>query len=173
MKKMTKVVVAAAVFAGGVFGTLFTADITSAATNTKIVSVQEDHKQIISQTVKLAKKGKTINSGKFGIHSSGKEIRKAWGEPDEGSDDQYLYYSKRKIEFVLNDDKVVFINSYDQRFANISIAEVRENVPGKPIEKSGEDAYYLEYQLGKHVLEFAFYYDAKGKPDTIKEVYVR
>ncbi len=173
MKIVAKVVIATAVLAGVLFGMYATFNIGEAAQKTKVADEQQNHQQIIKKTVKLAKQGKTINSEKFGIYSKGSEIRNQWGKPDQNSDENYLIYNKRQIEFELKQNKVVWITSYDKNFNNITVPEVKK-VAGEPQKvKEGEDAYYLEYKKGIYVLEFAFYYDNQGeKPDTLKEVYV-
>lgn len=177
MKKMAKVMVAAAVLAGGVFGTFTAADVTHAAPNTNIVIAQQNHKQVIEQTVELAKKGKAINSGKFGLQSSGQQIQKEWGKPDGESDQNYLSYKKRQIDFELKNDKVKQIITYDKKYDDITFEEVDEAV-GTSADRTdlryGEDGVYLTYKLGNRVLEFVFYYDDAGKEaSTVKEVYVR
>lgn len=173
MKIVAKVVIATAVLAGGLFGMYATSNIGEAALKTNIADVQESHQQTIKNTVKLAKQGKTINSEKFGIYSKGSEIRNQWGQPDQSSDENYFIYNKRQIEFELKQNKVVWITSYDKKFNDITVEEVKK-IAGEPQKvKEGEDAYYLEYKKGIYVLEFAFYYDDQGeKPDTLKEVYV-
>lgn len=178
MKKMAKVMVAAAVLAGGVFGSFTVADVTHAAPNTKIVTTQQNHKQVIEQTVELAKKGKAINSGKFGLQSSGKQIQKEWGKPDgELTDQNYLSYKKRRIDFELKNDKVKQMITYDNKYDDITFEEVDKTV-GDSADRTdlryGEDGVYLTYTFGSRVLEFVFYYDDAGRePSTVKEVYVR
>ncbi|MGA8942596.1 MAG: DUF4309 domain-containing protein [Thermoactinomyces sp.] len=172
MKIMAKVVIATAVLAGGLLGMYVTPNMGEAAKTTNAAD-EQNHQQTIKDTVKLAKQGKTINSEKFGVFSKGSEIRNQWGQPDQGSDENYFYYSNRQIGFVLKQNRVVWITSYDKKFNNITVPEVKK-AAGEPQKvKAGEDAYYLEYKKGIYVLEFAFYYDDQGeKPETLKEVYV-
>src|SRR5690606_33010907 len=70
---------------------------THAAPNTKKVTPmhKQNHQQTIKNIKKLAIQGKTVNSENFSLQSKTSHIVKKWGEPDEGSDASYLYYSKR------------------------------------------------------------------------------
>lgn len=172
MKKATKVVLASAFVIGATLSGFTPVNVSHATPSQKIVTIQQNHKKTIEDTLKLATQGKTINSEKFGIQSKGKDIKKKWGKPDPGSDAENLSYSKKKILFQLEKDKVLWITSYDKKFEKIKVADVKK-VAGKPQKESkGADAYYLKYKKGKHILEFAFYYNDHNKPDTIKEVNV-
>ena len=96
-----------------------------------------------------------------------------WGKPDEGSDANYLSYSKRHIEFIANKGKVTEIYSFDKSYFDITYKEVKQ-ILGKPMkEMRGEDGVYVTYKAGKHTLQIAFYYNNEGTaPSTMKDVTV-
>jgi Skp family chaperone for outer membrane proteins len=153
---------------------LTTINTSLAAPNTKVV-VAEHHQsqQTIKNIKKLAYQGRTVNSENFGLQSKTKDIVKKWGEPDEGSDENYLYYAKRGMDLVAKEGKVVKIYSVDKSYHGITYKEVKQTL-GKPVkEVKGEDGYYLTYKAGKNTLEFAFYYNNEGtKPSTLAGVNV-
>ncbi|MBH8605168.1 DUF4309 domain-containing protein [Thermoactinomyces sp. CICC 10522] len=157
-----------------VTGTIFMTSIAGAhaATGAQMKALSESPKQVVAKTVKLASHGKTINSERFGIGSKGTCIQKVWGQPDQGSDEAYLYYNDRKISFQLENNRVTWITSFDQRLENITVTDVEETA-GKPEQVVyGEDGIYFQYKEGKYRLEFVFYYDENNKPGTFKEIYV-
>lgn len=148
---------------------------THAAPNTKMVTTmhKQSHQQTIKNIKKLAIQGKTVNSENFSLQSKTSNIVKKWGKPDEGSDANYLYYSKRNISFHAQKEKVVGIYSADKSYFEITYKEVKQTL-GKPVkEVKGEDGVYVTYKAGKNTLQFAFYYNYEGTgPSTLKEVFV-
>jgi hypothetical protein len=154
---------------------LTTINVSDAAPKSKIEATvqQKSHQAAIKKIKNLATQGKTVNSEKFALRSRTSAIIKKWGKPDEGSDEAYLYYSKRNISFAAENGKVETIYSADKSYFDITYKEVKKTL-GKPVQEvKGEDGIYVTYKAGKNSLEFVFYYNDEGTaPSTIKEVSV-
>jgi Skp family chaperone for outer membrane proteins len=154
---------------------LTTINTSHAAPNTKVVVPKhhQSHQQTIINIEKLASQGKTVNSENFGLQSKTDDIIKKWGKPDEGSDENWLYYSKRGMDIVAEKGKVVKIYSTDKSYYDITYKEVKRTL-GKPIkEVKGQDGHYITYKAGTNTLEFAFYYNNEDtKPSTLAGVNV-
>lgn len=148
--------------------------VADAAPKKSVQHVDAKDRVTLQQTKVSAVTGKTINSENFGVGSSTKDIIKKWGKPTNGSDDSYLYYNNRNIEFTAVKGKVTGVYSHDKRFNTISYQEVL-SVYGKPVAQSnGSDAVYADYKAGKHKLTLAFFYDKTGKkPSTLKNIIVK
>ena len=147
---------------------------------------QQSAKQVLEKTIALAKKGYAINTEKEKIKlgSTALEVKKKFGQPDHQDSPTYYVYSKKRLEFLLeetagipdNQRKVVSIGTTDQRYDNITYQQVQAALEGyqKVSETKGEDAVYVTYRVGSNFLTFDFYYDHEGQnPDTIKQVHVQ
>jgi hypothetical protein len=176
MKQWKKTVVAYTVAAGLVIAGTATTTIqtTYAAPDLKVVvPIQKSDQATIQHIKHLAASGKTVNSENFGLGSKIQSIKKHWGNPDEASDETYVYYNKRNINFVADYGKVAIINSTDKSYFNITYKEVKKTLGKAVKEVKGEDAVYVTYKAGKNTLTIAFYYDNAGTaPSTIKQVSV-
>lgn len=122
---------------------------------TKTTNHQEEKNQIIKDTLKVGEKGKTLNSGRFGINSKDSEIKKRWGKPTD-SDPHYLVYQNKHIEFGLENGNVIRILSYDPKIKQLTLDEIIKTA-GKP----HQDRKYLGkrtiiYNVGKYELNFVF-----------------
>lgn len=176
MNKTIKTIVATTFTAGTLlagFSQINQVDASSVAQTHQMSTEQQNHQKLIKQIKQLAVEGKVINSESFGLGSSHNDIVKKWGNPDEGSDKNYLYYDKRQISFFGEFGHVKQINTYDHRYFDITYKEVQKEF-GKPVkEVKGEDGVYWTYKTGNHTLEITFYYNDLGTaPENIKELSV-
>lgn len=147
---------------------------------------QKNDQQVLDKTIDLAKQGYAINTEKEKIKlgSTGSEVKKKFGQPDNNDSSTYYVYSKKRLQFFLDETEgtpenkrpVISIGTTDRRYENITYKQVQEALKGykKVSERKGEDAIYVTYLVGSNFLVFDFYYDEKGQnPDTIKEVHVQ
>lgn len=185
MKKLSKGLAVGVLLTGFVFTGLFSSGCTHTTQADSISTEQQQYKQLLNQTIDLAKKGYVINTEKEEIKlgSFGTEVKKKFGEPDN-DDSVYYVYSKKNLEFYLdetdgtpeNKKPVVTIATTDKRYEKVTYQQVTEALKGykKESENKGDDGnLYVTYQVGSNYLSFIFIYDKNGQnPDTIKEVSV-
>lgn len=176
MNKTIKTVVATTFTIGTLlagFSQITPVDASSTIQPHQVSTQQQNNQKLVKQIKQLAAEGKVITSESFRLGSSHADIIKKWGKPDEGSDKDYLYYDKRQISFFGESGHVKQINTYDQRYYDITYKEVQKEF-GKPVkEVKGEDGIYWTYKTGDHTLEITFYYNDLGTaPENIKELSV-
>lgn len=185
LKKLSKGLAVGVLLTGFVFTGLFSSGCTHTTQADSISTEQQQYKQLLNQTIDLAKKGYVINTEKEEIKlgSFGTEVKKKFGEPDN-DDSVYYVYSKKNLEFYLdetdgtpeNKKPVVTIATTDKRYEKVTYQQVTEALKGykKESENKGDDGnLYVTYQVGSNYLSFIFIYDKNGQnPDTIKEVSV-
>ncbi|WP_028778109.1 DUF4309 domain-containing protein [Shimazuella kribbensis] len=150
--------------------------INTASANTQKQAAQSTnvkHQVILKQTKNLADDGKTINSEKFGVGSSTKDIIKKWGQPDNPKEEISLKYSKRQIEFLARSKKVTTVVSNDNRYEGITYQEVVDTL-GLPYEYEDGKDIIISYEAEKHTLKIAFNRSGKDQsPSTIKYLFVK
>ncbi|MDQ0415885.1 hypothetical protein J2Z48_000043 [Croceifilum oryzae] len=113
--------------------------------------------QTVKEIIQLARMGKVINS-EFSIRTEKATIIQKWGQPV--TDPNYpdvLFYTKREIEFSVNDQKkVVRITCDDHRLEQIPLTDVIQTM-GNPIDEYTEDGkHVLYYQTGNYQIYFGF-----------------
>jgi hypothetical protein len=172
MKKMTKTLLASALLAGATIPAITAASDVYAAPKNTIVQVteQEKHKQIIQNSFKRAKEGKTINSENFGIHSKEADIRKKWGKPTSSNDTFLSYAAKKQTEFGLHKGIVTWVNSSDKKLKEVTYEEIIKTA-GTPVsDTKNEGRRYVVYFTGKYKLSFIF--DGYKKTEKVLIVFV-
>ncbi|TCP69372.1 DUF4309 domain-containing protein [Baia soyae] len=126
----------------------------------------------VKEIVQLARVGKVINSD-FSIRTEKATIIQKWGQPVE--DPNYpdvLFYTKRKIEFSVNDQKKVNrISCDDPRLEQIPLTDVIQTM-GNPMDEYTEDGkHVVYYQAGNYQIYFGFEVPDKKDSNNLRMTY--
>ncbi|SDX51497.1 protein of unknown function [Marininema mesophilum] len=118
---------------------------------------------VLKQTMELAKQGKAVNSGSFGLQSKKSSILKKWGKP-EYQDQFTLNYDKHQVSFYLDNQGIVkSLETTDAKLVPVSHDQVAKTL-GKPFESdAGAGQYYESYHAGKN--DVTFHWTSMKKPN--------